>query len=372
MMDLFETTSINGMNIKNRFIRSATWEGMADNDGSCTSRLNALYTALAEGGCGLIISSHIYVQKAGKASAWQLGIYDDSLIPSLKKLTDNIHEKGGKIIAQLAHAGLYAAAAMTGTTAIAPSAIHGFSSTPPKEMSINEISETVEAFGAAAQRAVSAGFDGIQIHAAHGYLISQFLSPAYNKRTDQYGGTPERRARILVEIINTTRKKVGSDYPVIVKMNSEDYVDGGLENTESVLIAKLISTNGIDALELSGGTISSGKLVPSRSGINSTEKEAYFSKSANLFKKNIDIPLILVGGIRSPKVANATLEDGTADYLSMSRPFIREPDLINRWKSGNGEKAACISCNSCFAPAMKGEGIYCVVAKKLKEKNESP
>ena len=176
MAKLFAPSEINGMTLSNRFVRSATWEGMAADDGSCTTKLIDLMASLAKGGVGLIISSHTYVLKEGQASPWQLGIYKDELVPGLQDMTTAVHENGGKIVIQLAHAGFFAHPKLTGQTPMAPSNVEGFSKFPRQEMTVEDIRDVVQAYGAAAKRAQNAGFDGVQIHAAHGYLLSQFLS----------------------------------------------------------------------------------------------------------------------------------------------------------------------------------------------------
>jgi len=236
------------------------------------------------------------------------------------------------------------------------------------EMTAGDIQELIEAFGLAAQRAKKAGFDGVQIHAAHGYLMNQFLSPLFNKRSDAYGGSVENRYQILREVLKKIRSRVGSGFPVLIKLNSQDFVERGLTLEDSLKIGRLLQEDGIDAIELSGGTFQSGQLMPSRVGITNEEKEAYFLEAAKVFKETIKVPLILVGGIRSLPVAQRIIEQGWADYISMSRPFIRESGLIKRWKSGDPRKASCLSDNQCFGPAMAGEGIYCVVEKKEKQK----
>ena len=368
MSELFEATSINGMIIKNRFVRSATWEGMSENDGMCTGRLIDLMDKLAEGEVGLIITGHAYVQKKGKASPWQTGVYDDRLIPGLCEMTDAVHKRDGKIVLQIAHAGMYANTGIKGDIPFAPSLVSGFRKSATQEMTLQDIQDVVEAFGLAAKRAKRAGFDGVQIHAAHGYLLSQFLSPAFNKRQDQYGGSLENRAAVLIEVLKSIRNRVGESYPVLIKMNTRDFLEGGLELDDSIKVAAMMEKAGINAVELSGGTIASGKNGPVRTGIVSGKNEAYFKDAASAFKEKIDLPIMLVGGIRSFSLARQLVNDNVADYISMSRPFIREPDLIKRWKTGDHNQAACISDNKCFIPARNGKGIYCVVEKRLREK----
>jgi 2,4-dienoyl-CoA reductase-like NADH-dependent reductase (Old Yellow Enzyme family) len=368
MAKLFETSEINGMTLSNRFVRSATWEGMAADDGSCTAKLIDLMASLAKGGVGLIISSHAYVLKEVQATPWQLGIYKDELVPGLQDMTTAVHENGGKIVIQLAHAGYFANPKLTGQTPMAPSNVEGISKTPRNEMSPGDIQNVISAFEAGAKRAKAAGFDGIQIHSAHGYLLSQFLSPAFNQRTDDYGGDIQNRARIHLHILQRIRQAVGEDYPVLIKMNCQDFIENGLSPEDSLQVAKMLVAEGIDAIELSGGVLISQKLSPSRLGIKSEDEEAYFQEYTKAFKNQIDVPLILVGGNRSYTVAERLVEEGIADYISMSRPFIREPGLINRWKSGDLSKAECVSDNMCFEPGMKGDGIYCVTEERQRNR----
>jgi 2,4-dienoyl-CoA reductase-like NADH-dependent reductase (Old Yellow Enzyme family) len=198
--------------------------------------------------------------------------------------------------------------------------------------------------------------------------MSQFLSPAFNKRTDSYGGAAENRARALIETLGQVRSAVGKDYPVLIKLNSEDYLEEGLTLEDSLKVGKMLQEAGIDAIEVSGGTGVSGALSASRPGIKSEEKEAYFRTASKAFKEVLDVPIILVGGVRSPDLAEKLLEQGVADYFSMSRPFIREPDLVKRWASGDRSRARCLSDNQCFGPGRAGEGVYCVTEKKEKEK----
>jgi len=367
MSKLFAAGLINGLNLRNRFIRSATWEGMATTDGAVTPKLVRTMVDLARGGVGLIISSHSYVSPEGQASPWQLGIYKDELIPGLKGLTNAVHENGGKILMQLAHAGNFAAEDLINRPPLVVSDFAGLAETLRQEITKSDIVELISAYTEAAERAKTAGFDGIQIHSAHGYLLSQFLSPVFNKRQDEYGGSIRNRARIHLEIYRSVRSVVGQDFPILIKMNCGDFVENGLNIGESVRAAKLFADAGFDAIELSGGLIGGGKLSPSRTGINSADQEAYFKDYARKVKEKIDIPLILVGGLRSFEVAEKLIVDGAADYISMSRPFIREPDLINRWRSGDRRKAKCVSDNLCFKPGLEGRGICCVTEEREKK-----
>lgn len=370
MSKVFEKTEINGMKLRNRFVRSATWEGMATEDGACTAALVGLMGRLAEGRVGLIITSHAYVRKDGQAGLRQLGIYKDDLVPGLKDMVTAVHARGGTIVTQLAHAGFFANSKLSGTTPLALSEVPAFSKSPKHVLASEEIRGIVDSFVQAGLRARDAGFDGVQIHAAHGYLLSQSLSPAFNKRTDAYGGPVENRARFVLEVLGALRKALGPGFPILIKMNAQDFVEGGLDLEDALKVGRLLQDQGIDAIELSGGTFLSGELIPSRMKISSEEKEAYFRDAGRRFKEILKVPLILVGGMRSIDLAERLVREGYADYISMSRPFIREPGLIARWESGDRSRAKCVSDNQCFGPAVAGEGIYCVVEKKAKEKKE--
>jgi len=363
MAILFDAVTINQLRLSNRFVRSATWEGLAEPDGGSTPRLNRLMAALAAGGVGLIITGHSYVDPAGQAGPWQLGVDRDERLPGLRSMTAAVHEQGGRIAMQLAHAGLQADAGQTGSEPLAPSAVPGFTKSTPIEMTRDDIANAVQAFGRAAHRAKTAGFDGVQIHAAHGYLLSQFLSPVFNRRRDEYGGSLQRRARALLETVSQIRQQVGRTYPVLIKMNCSDCLDGGLEVSEAAEVAVMLQDAGIDAIEISGGTGASGSLRPVRTGITTADQEAYFKEAAQTFRRKVSLPLILVGGIRSYAIAENIVRNGIADFISMSRPLIREPGLVNRWRSGDLRKADCLSDNKCFLPIRRGKGVYCVVEK---------
>ena len=363
-MDLFESTEITGMTLSNRIVRSATWEGMATEDGAATPDLIQIMAELAKGGVGLIVSSHAYVSKQGQAGPRQLGAYADDLRPGLRKMTAAVHAQGGKIVMQLAHAGYHANGKLSGMMPVAPSAVESLAKSPRKALTEENIQDVVQAFAAAAIRAKKADFDGVQIHAAHGYLLSQFLSPIYNHRTDAYGGGIRNRSKPLMAVLKAVRKAVGNDYPVLIKMNCGDFIEGGLVLEDAIQVGKMLAEGGIDAIELSGGLLTGGKMSPSRMGIHSLEKEAYFQKEARAFKTDVQVPLILVGGNRSYETAQRVVGNGIADYVSLCRPLIREPGLIGRWRSGDLTKSACLSDNKCFGPLMAGKGLFCVMDRK--------
>ncbi len=362
MATLFETNNIKNLTLKNRSVRSATWNGMAERDGSSTRKIDALMRDLARGEVGLIISGHAYVHQDGQISPRQLGIYSDHHIDGLSRMVEVVHDAGGKIAVQLAHAGCHSDASITGMEPMGPSVMENESGPFCKAMTGQDIGRMVSDFGHAAIRAREAGFDGIQLHAAHGYMMSQFLSPFYNRRSDGYGGSIANRARIVLEILQKVQAEVGIDYPVMIKMNSEDFVGGGLSIDEMLEVSAMLENAAIDAIELSGGLIKySGKYGPARQGLLKTEEEeVYYSQAARLYKKQCKVKLMLVGGILSYIVAERLITEGVTDYISFSRPLIREPDLIKRWKAGDTRKAACISCNLCLDAARKEHRLYCV------------
>jgi 2,4-dienoyl-CoA reductase-like NADH-dependent reductase (Old Yellow Enzyme family) len=370
MAELFDDIVINGMAIKNRSVRSATWTGLAEPGGRCSERLVAFTERLARSEVGLIITGFAYVMPNGQALPRQLGIHDDSMVGNLKELTKGVHGAGGKIAMQIVHAGAQTVMREGKDQPVwGPSAIHNrFFRKTPKAMTQGEIKKAVQAFARAAGRVKRAGFDAVELHGAHGYLIAQFLSPATNKRKDKYGGPVENRARFLFEVYRGVRMSVGKDFPVLIKLNTKDFVRGGWSEKDALFVAKELDKMGIDAIELSGGVPAAGDMGPARPKIRTADDEAYFLTTAKKIKKQISVPIILVGGVRSFKVANEILKTGAADLVSMSRPFIREPDLIKRWKQGDRKKAACISCNKCFGAAMTSEGVYCVVERKIRRR----
>lgn len=360
MSILFEPTIINGMSLANRFVRSATWEGMAATDGTCTDRLTDLMVELADGGVGLIITGHSYVSREGQAGPWQMGIHDDATLRGLTQMTEAVHRRGGKIALQLAHAGAQAASSLSGLDAMGPSVIHENGTAICREMNQKDIDRVVRAFGDAASRAKHTGFDAVEIHAAHGYLLSQFLSPAINQRIDEYGGALANRGRMVLEVLRGVRLAVGRNYPVLIKINSEDFFEGGFSIEDMLDLSALLEEAGINGIELSGGT-RNGRYQAVRLGAVSKENEGYYRDAARRFKQRIRVPLILVGGIRSLDVAERLAAEGTADYIALSRPLICEPDLVSRWKNGDTTKSACVSDNRCFNPTRSGEGLRCVL-----------
>jgi len=369
MEKLFETSAINGMTLANRFVRSATWEGMCEKDGRPTARLAECYRELAAGGVGLVITGYAFVRPDGKQLPGKMGIHTDDFAAEMRALTQAVHNKGGKICMQIVHAGGQTTTKTAGRRPLAPSAVK-VDQFPeePEAMSKNDIDEIIGAFGSAAGRAKSYGFDAVQLHSAHGYLINQFLSPLTNIRTDSYGGSVQNRCLFLIEVYRSVRSGVGPDFPVLVKLNGSDNLDGGLSLNDAVYAACLLDREKIDGIEVSGGTSASGEKVPVRIGIDTPALEAYNLPLAREIKKAVRCPVMAVGGFRSPEVVNKAIVEDGIDYISMARPFIREPKLIKRWQAGDYTHARCISCNGCFRPGLREGGIYCVVEKKEAQK----
>jgi 2,4-dienoyl-CoA reductase-like NADH-dependent reductase (Old Yellow Enzyme family) len=373
MAALFEETRIKSLALSNRFVRSATWEGLATDGGFVTPRLIDGANQLASGKVGLIITGHAYVSPEGQAGRWQLAAYSDKFVPGLAEMAASVHRLGGKIALQVAHAGVLARQSLTGFEAFGPSPYAHDREPAAREMTVAEINAVADSFASSAVRAVTAGYDAIQIHAAHGYLLSQFLSPYFNARTDDYGGPIENRARILADVVRAIRKATSADFPVLLKMNCADFIDGGLTTEDMVHAAVMLEKCGADAIEMSGGTFLSGRCVPSRKGKPPAgEPEAYYEEPAKLYKRSVSIPLMLVGGIRTMETTERLVTEGITDYIALSRPLIREPGLIRRWQSGDQRPALCISDSRCFVPGFEGRGISCVVEERAKRQKPEP
>jgi 2,4-dienoyl-CoA reductase-like NADH-dependent reductase (Old Yellow Enzyme family) len=370
MAELFERTFINRMELANRFVRSATWEGLAAKDGGATPRLTGMMAALARGEVGLIITSYAFVSPEGRSNPGQLSACDDRLLPGLREMAGAVHTEGGKIALQIVHGGCSSNPGVSGLEPVGPSERKNEGGHKCRAAGRQDIAKFMADFSGAALRAKQAGFDAVQLHAAHGFLLSQFLSPAFNKRTDEYGGTLENRARLLMEVARRVREAVGPEYPVLVKINSEDFLEGGMTRQDAVEVSAMLEKASVDAIEFSGGTvISPEKLSPVRPGrIRIPDDEVYYREAAKLYRAKVKIPLVLVGGIRSCGVAEELVRGGTCDYISMSRPLICEPGLVKRWHEGDRRPSECVSDNACFAPASDGRGLYCVTMEKKRGK----
>jgi len=344
MSRLFEPFKIGSIEIRNRFIRSATTSYWSDKRGIIRSEIIDLYRRLAEGGVGLIVKGHLYVKDSGKAHVGMAGISNDYHVPKLRELTGEVHKNGGKIIAQLNYGGIYSVVDKAGPSEYR---VEGYKT---RALSPGEIHDVVEAFGEAAGRAIAAGFDGVQIHGAHGYLISQFLSRLANRRTDEWGGNLENRMRLLLEVYDAIRARVGDSIPVMLKINCDDFSLNGFTIKDSVKVAESICKRGLQAIEVSGGGV--GRQEDLRVRARSPDQElgeASFAGHATKIRKATQPTLMaLVNGIRSLKCMKAIINKDLADLISMSRPFIKEPDLVKRLEAGQ-ETSTCTSCGICIS-----------------------
>lgn len=324
MKKLFEPARLGNLTLKNRLVRSATWEGLAQPDGGIKDETYTIYRELAEGGVGAIITGFTSVADNDHYFGGMMRLSRDDLIPQYRKLTELIHQAGCPVIAQLALGGFY----------------RGNGLIEPDGMSVDEIQEVVGLFADAARRAKEAGFDGVQIHAAHFFFLSRFISPAVNHRTDGYGGSTEKRIRILLDILKAVRH-AGPGLHLTAKVNSNDFTQGGLEELESLAVCKALAEAGIDSIEVSGNGTSVQGI---RAGIN----EGYFAEFASGLAGQVDIPVIAVGGWRSVRCMESVLNDTGIAFLSLSRPLVREPDLPRKMQYGESTVSQCVSCNACY------------------------
>lgn len=360
-IDLFSPYRIGHLEIKNRFMRAATWDATADTSGVVTDSSIELYRELGKGEIGLVVTGHLFVSSLGQADRNQYGIHTDGMIHGLNRLAEAVHKGGGKIAAQIAHAGINSVyLPEKGITVPAVSEIPEISR-PHREMTGEDIENLVSDFAAAAVKAREAGFDAIQIHAAHGYLLSQFISPLFNRRRDGWGGSIENRCRFHLEMIHSIRQAVGDDLPLIIKLGVQDDAKEGLTLADGIDALRIMAEAGIDAVEISAG--SAGLLKPAGGLHNLPEgkkdEHAFFRERAAAVKHRLNIPVILVGGIRSLNMAQDIVDSGDADLISMSRPFIREPYLIARWYRGDREPSGCESCKQCLFSAERGLPLEC-------------
>lgn len=347
---IFKPYSVDKLNTCNRFVRSATCEYLADAEGRPTEGFIDLYRPLARGNIGCVITGFSYVLPNGRSVPGQSGIYSDELIGDWQRLTEVFKDSPSLLLLQIVHGGRQVRAKGHQGPIWAPSAVPDSKyKTDPQEMTLKEIEELIDAFIQAAVRAEQAGFDGIQLHVAHGYLLSQFLSPYTNRRSDAYGGNQEKRSRIVVEIIKGIKERVDEAFIIAAKMNGQDFVGGGMTLNQAVEAAKLMVKARLDFLEVSGG-MAEAKQGSVRKDITTIDQEGYFRNHARAIGDAAGIPTAAVGGFRTLGLMEETVQSGAADFISLARPFIREPDLVIRFANRESERAACISCNRCFNP----------------------
>ena len=386
---LFEPISLGELRVKNRFVNAATYEAMATEAGEVTDGLVERYRRLARGDVGLIITGHVYVHPLGRGARYQLGIHTDDMIPGLERLAQAVHREGGKIVLELAHAGRQTTSALIGETPQGPSSRgrDPVNFVRPRAMSEGQIHEAIRAFGKAAERAAEARVDGVEIHAAHGYLVNQFLSPFFNVRDDGWGGSAENRFRFLREVILAVQEGLPDRTPILVKLNSRDHTPRqGITPPLAAIYGRWLAELGIEGLEVScGSTIYApfamcrgdvpvdelvqslpwwqkpvGRLMISRWVGTYDLAGAYNLEAAKLIKPELgDIPLILTGGLRTVSQMENVLRSEVADLIGMSRPFIREPRLVKRIRERRTDSASCVSCNRCLAAIAQDMAVRC-------------
>lgn len=313
---------IKQIEIANRLVMPPMATAKSGSDGKVTKQLCEYYNEKSQGGyIGLVITEHSYVSPEGKAGKGQLSIADDRVMDGLRELAAVIHQNGSKVLAQISHAGSAASQEVTGMEIISASAVinEGMvcrSRELPKKMTREQIQQTVKAFADASRRAKEAGYDGIEIHSAHGYLLNQFYSPLTNKRTDEYGSsTMENRLRIHKEVIQAVRAEVGEDFLIALRLGGCDYADGGSTIADSVEAALLLERYGIDLLDISGGL--NGYIVPGKT------EQGYFSDMSEQIKAKVSVPVILTGGIVSADAAEVLLQKQKADFIGVGRAILR-------------------------------------------------
>lgn len=314
---------------------------------------------LVQGGVGLIMTGHTFVHLNGRTNLGMTGIHSDEMILGLEKMVKTVHRNSdAKFFAQINHAGRVTSQALIGTIPAGPSAVPvRFSQEQVRELTGDEIEELVENYVLAALRAQEAGFDGVQLHCAHGYLISQFLSGYTNRREDEWGGNPENRRRFPMMVIDRIQKEA-PDFPLTLKINCEDFVNGGVTIDEFTETCLQLQEKGIAAIEVSGGIPEAGAKAVQK-GVRPGKKEGFFLHGAEALKNaGIKVPVITVGGYRSKSFCQDILDQSKADMIALSRPLITEPDLPLKWKNGDCDESRCISCNKCLL--VRSEMTHCV------------
>jgi 2,4-dienoyl-CoA reductase-like NADH-dependent reductase (Old Yellow Enzyme family) len=362
MGNLFEPITIGNLVLKNRFMRSATWDATADETGAVTDMSVELYQRLGEGGIGLIVSGFAFVSSHGQAIDAQYGIYADEMIPGLRRMAKAAQRDGSKIAVQIVHAGITSRfMSKRDIQSLAMSYIPD-NQQPHREMTEEDIEGIIGDFAAAAVRAREAGFDAIQLHGAHGYLLSQAESRLLNRRTDKWGGSPENRRRFHLKVIRQIRKAIGDDFPLTIKFGVMEDQKGGLMLEEGIETARQMIAAGIEAIEVSAGY--GQAMLVAREG---DPEQTPFRERAARLKNEVSVPVMLVNGIRTFETAKDIIESGDADMVSMCRPFIREPGLMVRWQHGEQAPATCISCNLCRNNAFRGKPMECYQDRRLTE-----
>ncbi len=363
---IFEKGTIGNLELKNRIVMPAMVTGLASDNGQVNDAIIKYYEERAKAGCGLIITEMARIdQDTGVGLKNQIQLTDSNIISNMKKLTESVHRHGSKIIFQLQHPGRQTNNNLLpgDKEIVAPSPIPcKIIGETPKELTLRNIQVIISRFAIAAKIAQESGADGVELHGAHGYLISQFMSPNTNLRNDKYGGNIYNRLNFLKEIIAGIRQFCGKDFTIIVRMNGDDFVPGGLELDEAVQMAKIIETFEIDALNISCGISESFETIIEPSSY----KEGWKKHLAKEIKANVNLPIIACNNLKKPETAENMIKEGVSDFVALGRAQLADPQWSEKAFNGEDESIInCISCLSCIKNVMKQEKIKCSVNQRL-------
>jgi len=360
---LFSPGTIGTMTVRNRLVMPPMGTNYATWTGEVTDRLVRYYAERARGGVGLITVEFTYVHPSGRPSFYALGIHEDGMIPGLRRLTDAIHAEGAKVSIQIAHGGRRCRSAITGIQPMAPSAVPCLGGEVPRALSTAEIGNVVSWFADGARRAREAGFDAVTIHLANGYLLQSFISPYANHRTDEYGGSLANRMRLPLEVVDAVRREVGKDFPLLVRLCVDEFVDGGFTLEEARKAARMLEEAGVDGIDAAVGIPETLFMIGPPMAI----PQGFEASHARAIKEVVGIPVFTVGRINDPLVAERILEEGSADFVCMGRPLLADPELPRKAREGRlGEICPCIACNEgCNQRLYSQLDISCVTNPRV-------
>jgi 2,4-dienoyl-CoA reductase-like NADH-dependent reductase (Old Yellow Enzyme family)/thioredoxin reductase len=359
--ELLKPSQIGKMPLANRVIMAPMYTQIGDEGGFVSDRLCAYYEERAKGGMGLIIVENTVVAVGGETGVRETAIYDDKFIPGLKRLAGIIHKYGVKAAIQLHHVGRQRSAHLG--TPVAPSPIPcKFVRSQPRELTTEETDALIGYYATGAMRAKLAGFDAVEFHGAHGYLICQFLSAYTNKRTDKYGGSLENRMRFALDIVRQTRQKTGDDFPILFRISAREFVPGGLDLPETKVIARALQDAGADCIDISAGIYETGQWSCQPGWL----PRACLAPFAEEIKKNVTVPVIVAGRMVDPRLANKVLQKGKADFIALGRPFLADPQILIKAKEGRYDDIRmCMACCHCMDSLMRVRPISCSINAEL-------
>ena len=370
LANLFAPGNIGTIQTRNRIIMAPMGTLFPHEDGTVSDRTCRYYEERARGGAGLIIVEIAAVSREGKGHARVMGIHGDEFIPGLRRLVETVHRHGVPIVQQIYHAGRQTTAAAAGGQPVAPSAIPcPLVKAMPRELTVAEIEGLIDAFAAGARRAKEAGFDGVELHGAHGYLLCQFLSPYSNQRTDAYGGSLEGRMRFPLDVVARVKETVGHDFPLLYRLSAEEDVPGGLTLDETRIFAKRLQDAGVHVLDVSAGNYGA---VHTMIQPGSSPRGCLAPLAAEI-KKVVDIPVTVAGRMNDPVLADAVIREGKADFISLGRPLLADPEYPNKAKEGRFEDIRmCTACYHCFDMEFaRAEPLHCAINASAGREAES-